>query len=64
MFINRGEIIPMSICDGQLIITVKVDRILGFDAQLALQTYGVIEDAEDVTIVCKKSKASAQSINL
>jgi hypothetical protein len=64
MFINRGEIIPMSICDGQLIILVKVDRILGFDAQLALQTYGVIEDAEDVTIVCKKSKASAQSINL
>ena len=54
----------MSICDGQLIILVKVDRILGFDAQLALQTYGVIEDAEDVTIVCKKSKASAQSINL
>ncbi len=54
----------MSICDGQLIITVKVDRILGFDAQLALQTYGVIEDAEDVTIVCKKAKASAQSINL
>ena len=54
----------MSICDGQLIITVKVDRILGFDAQLAMQTYGVIEDAEDVTIVCKKSKASAQTINL
>jgi hypothetical protein len=49
----------MSICEGQLIITVRVDRIIGFDAQLAMQSYGVIEDAEDVTIVCKKSKASA-----
>ena len=64
MYINKSEIIPMSICEGQLIITVRVDRIVGFDAQLAMQSYGVIEDAEDVTIVCKKSKASAQSINL
>ena len=64
MFVNKGEIIPMSICDGQLIITAKVDRIAGFDAQLAMQSYGVIEDADDVTIVCKKSKASASMINL
>lgn len=59
MYVNKGEIVPMSICEGQLIISVKVDRISGFDAQLAMQTYGVIEDAEDVTIVCRKSKASA-----
>ncbi len=36
MYVNKGEVVPISICDGQLIISVKVDRIIGFDAQLAL----------------------------
>ena len=36
MYVNKGEVLPLVLTDGTLIISVKVDRIIGFDAQLAL----------------------------
>jgi vesicle-fusing ATPase len=43
---------------------VRIDKIIGFDTNLALLSYGVIEDSEDLTILCKKSTASSQLINI
>ncbi len=64
MYLNKGEVVPLCLFDSNLIITVRIDKIIGFNTNMALLSYGMIEDSEDLTILCKKSTASSQLINI
>ena len=59
MYLNKGEVVPLCLFDSLLLVTARIDKIVGFDANLALLSYGEIKDSDDIIILCKKSTASS-----
>jgi hypothetical protein len=43
MYINRGEVAPLNLNGGQIILQIKVDKIENITTENRYQTYGVIE---------------------
>ena len=62
MFINKGEIAPLQLHDGQIIMQIKVEKIENLNADFRHLTYGVIELR--TIINCKPAKEVSQTLKI
>lgn len=62
MFINKGEIAPLQLHDGQIIMQIKVDKIENLNADFRHLSYGVIELR--TIINCKPAKEVSQTLKI
>ena len=62
MFINRGEVAPLNLYEGQIILQLKVDRIENISTENRHLNYGVIE--QQTLINSKPSKAVNQTLKI
>ena len=62
MFINKGEIAPINISEGKIIMQVKVDKIENLNPEYRHLTYGIIE--QKTIINCKPAKEVSQTLKI
>jgi hypothetical protein len=52
-FVNWGEIFPLALCDGKLVVKVKITKIESFKQDVS-QTFGQV--TEETMVACNVSK--------
>ena len=62
LFINKGEIVPLTISDGDIILQIKVERIENITTENRHLTYGVLVD--QTIINCKPDKKVIQTLKI
>lgn len=62
MYLNKGEVAPLNLNGGQIILQIRVDKIENITAENRYQTYGVIE--QQTIINCKPSKVVSQTLKI